>query len=231
MQLRLRATLRLGLAAAVLLVSLTFAPAAAAHAHVHVGDFSLAIGWMNEPTFVGQPNGIEVFVEDHDENPVTDLGDESLSLVVSTDGQDSPTMALTAAFSIEGGFGTPGQYTAPLIPTTPGAYTLHITGTIHDQAVDVSITSGEETFSSVQGSSDIEFPVKVPSLADVATRLDRIDGRIEEIASLQAAVDDARAAADNATRMGLLVGGAALVVAVVALWLALRTARRGTGTA
>ena len=80
MQPRLRATSRLGLAAGVLLASLTFAPAASAHAHIEVGEYHLGLGWMNEPTFVGQTNGIEVSVETHDEEPVTDLTAESLAM-------------------------------------------------------------------------------------------------------------------------------------------------------
>lgn len=219
--------------AALALSSLTFAPSALAHGGVHVGEYEVVVGWLNEPTFVGQPNGIEILVTDHDGKPVVDLAEDDLKVVVSTAGVDSPSMSLAAAFDVEEGFGTPGQYTAELIPTAPGEYTFHFTGSIHDQAVDVSLTSGDETFSEVRTSTDLEFPVKNPTLADVATRLDRIDGRIEElqadalsadqVARLQADVNAARSAADAANRnaqLGFFIGGAGLVVA---LW-----ARRGT---
>ena len=97
-------------------------------------------------------------------------------------------------------FGTPGQYVADLLPTVPGDYTFQFAGSLHGETVDVTVTSGEDTFSPVQSSSDIEFPVKVPTLADVATRLDRIDGRIE---ALQAAVPAAGAIdARTPTRRG-----------------------------
>jgi hypothetical protein len=236
----IRAVTLIALAAAWMVV-----PAGvAAHAHVPAGDFHLVVGWANEPAYVGQPNGIQVLINDHDDQPVTDLAPDALSVVVSTAGQDSPSFTLSPAFDIEEGFGTPGEYGADMIPTVPGEYNFHFTGTIRDQAVDVSITSGEDTFSSVESSSDAEFPVKVPTLADVATRLDRIDGRIEElqaqvpdaqaIANLQTAANDARAAADSAGRtalFGFLVGGAGLVVAVISLWVAMRAGRRGAGTA
>ncbi len=241
---RLRAVSRLGLAAGALLSSLTFAPVVSAHSHITIGDYEVTIGWMNEPTLVGQPNGVEVLVEGPDGNPIVDLGGDALAVVVSTGEQDTPSLPLTPAFSIEGGFGTPGQYTAELIPTLPGEYTFHFTGSIRDEPVDVSITSGEDTFSSVNSTSDLEFPIKVPSLADVATRLDRIDGRIEALVAdnpgteaLEAAqaatvaANNAAAAADRAALLGLLVGGAGVLIGAIALVIAARAGRRGAGTA
>ena len=243
MRLRLRAVLRLGLAAAALASSLAFAPVVSAHSHVAIGDYHLTIGWMNEPTLVGQPNGVEVLVEDDDENPIVDLGGDSLAVIVSTGEQETESLPLTPAFSTEGGFGTPGQYTAELIPTLPGEYTFHFTGSIRDEPVDVSITSGDDTFSPVSSTSELEFPIKVPTLADVAIRLERIDGRMAELAATdpgdalaaaQAATEAARAAtasADRAMLLGLVIGGAGVLIGAIALVLALRAGRRGAGTA
>lgn len=239
---RRSAALRLGPLAAALLSSTVLPPAVAAHGHLEVGEFGISIGWINEPTFVGQPNGIAVFIDRHDtEEPVTDLTARDLSVIVSTAGQDSAALPLEPGFSLEGGFGTPGSYEAELTPTTPGEYTIHIVGTIHGTAVDVSMTSGEDTFSGVRSSREIEFPVQNPTMADVATRLDRLDARIQEIQNdipdaqeitdLRTAATDAKAAADAASRNGLLVGSAGLVVAVVAIAFAMRAGRRGTGTA
>jgi hypothetical protein len=244
MRLRLRAVLRFGLAAGALLSSLTFAPVVSAHSHVTIGDYHITIGWMNEPTLVGQPNGVEVLIEDQDENPVVDLGGDSLAVVISTGEQETPSLPLTPAFSIEGGFGTPGHYTAELIPTLPGDYTFHLTGSIHDEPVDVSITSGDDTFSPVNSTSDLEFPIKVPTLADVSTRLERIDGRIAELAednpgeealvAAAAATETAKAAtasADRAMLLGIVVGGAGVLIGAIALVLAMRAGRRGAGSA
>jgi hypothetical protein len=227
-----------------LFIALALAPGAAAHAHFEAGDYHLEVGWANEPTFVGQSNAIEVFVNDHDDKPVTDLDADALAIVVSASGQDTPSLPLNPAFSVEEGWGTPGRYTASLIPTVPGEYTVHITGTIHGQAVDDSITSGEETFDSPAAAAEIEFPVKNPSLAEVTTRLDRIDGRIQELQSdpaaaqavqqaqtAVAAAQAASASADRAMLIGIVVGGAGVLIAVVALWYAQRVARRGTARA
>lgn len=221
--------------------SLFAAPAAFAHTHLHVGDYELSVGWANEPTFVGAPNGVEITIEDHDGEPVTDLGADDITVVVSTADQETAALPLLPAFDVEEGTGELGRYTAELLPTTPGEYTFHFVGSIHEQDVDVSMTSGDETFSPVQSSSDIEFPVKVPTLADVATRLDRIDGRIEAlqaavpapgaIDALNATAQSALDAANRAATIGVLVGGAGLVLAVVALFLSWRAGRKGAGTA
>ena len=225
---RLTRSLRFAFVGAVAVSSLALAPAALAHEHLHIGEYEAAIGWLNEPTFVGQPNGIEITITDHDGKPVVDLAEGDLKVVVTTAGVDSPQLSLAPAFDIEEGFGTPGQYDVELVPTAPGDYTFHFTGSIHDQAVDVSLTSGDETFSEVRTSTDLEFPVKNPTLADVATRLDRIDGRIEELqsvqqqlANVQAMVGDARSAADSARAMA----GGGIFLGLVGIAFAIRARR------
>jgi hypothetical protein len=212
------------------------APAASAHGHVEVGEYGLTIGWANEPTFVDQPNGVELSIEHHETGePIGDLVAVDLTVVVST--ADLSTQALP----LEPAFGQPGVYVADLLPTSPGDYTFHLVGSIGDQAVDVEMTSGEDTFSPVRASSEVEFPVKVPTLAEVAERLGRIDGRIEALqasaidpqtlANLQTDINTARNAADSAATTGLFVGGAGLVVAVIALFVAWRGGRKGAGPA
>jgi hypothetical protein len=223
------------------LLALLSAPIVAAHTHVDVGEFHLEVGWLNEPALVGQPNAVQLTIANHDESPVTDLGADDLKVVVSTAGQDSDALALTPAFDAEEGEGPLGEYHAALVPTAPGDYSFHFTGSIHGTAVDVTLKSGPETFDSVEGTSDLEFPVKQPTLTEVGTRLDRIDGRIEALrsaapaagalASAQDTATGASAAADRALLIGALLGGAGLVVAVIALALVLRVRRPGAGTA
>jgi hypothetical protein len=222
---------------ALLAGSLVAAPAASAHTHIHVGEYELSIGWANEPTFVGVPNGVEVTILDHEGEPVTDLGAGDITVVVSTADQSTAPLPLEPAFAVDV-FGTPGQYVADLLPTVPGDYTFQFAGSLHDETVDLTFTSGEDTFSPVQSSTDVEFPVKVPTLAEVAKKLDRIDGRIVELQTGAGLADTANAnatsaldAANRAVMVGALVGGAGLVVAVIALFVAWRAGRKGTGLA
>jgi hypothetical protein len=222
---------------ALLAGSLVAAPVASAHTHIHVGDFELSIGWANEPTYVGVPNGVEITVSDHDGQPVTDLGAGDITVIVSTADQSTEALPLEPAFVVDV-FGTPGQYVADLLPTVPGDYTFKFAGSLREETVDVTVTSGEDTFSPVQSSTDVEFPVKVPTLAEVAERLDRDNGRIEALQSDAGQVEIANAnassaldAANKALMVGALVGGAGLVVAVIALFVAWRASSKGAGSA
>ena len=55
-------------------------------------------------------------------------------------------------------FGQDGAYTADLLPTEAGDYTWHIFGDIAGTPVDVSMTSGPDTFSPVEARSALSFP-------------------------------------------------------------------------
>jgi hypothetical protein len=238
---RLRPVLIAGATAVVLLLSLLSAPIVAAHGHTSAAGFNFVIGWSGEPAFVGQPNGVQLFVYDEADKPITDIPADAISVVVSTAGQDSASLNLSPAFDVEEGFGTPGEYSTDIIPTAPGDYTFHFMGTIHGKAIDISMTSSAETFDGVVAPADLEFPVKQPTLTEVGTRLERIDGRLDAlqssapapgaIADAQANAAAASTAADRALLIGSLLGGAALVVGAIALWLALRTRRPGAGSA
>jgi hypothetical protein len=222
---------------ALLAGSLVAVPAASAHTHVQVGGYELSIGWANEPTYVGVPNGVEITVTDPDGQPVTDLGAGDITVIVSTADQATEALPLEPAFVVDA-FGTPGQYVADLLPTVPGDYTFQFAGSLHEETVDVTLTSGEDTFSPVQSSTEVEFPVKVPTLAEVAERLDRDNGRIEDLQSGAGLAETANAnatsaldAANRAVMVGALVGGAGLVVAMIALFMAWRASRKGAGSA
>lgn len=241
---RIRRISLAGLAAALPLISLALAPAAAAHTPQAAGEYQLEIGWLHEPALVGQPNGVQVTVTDHHGAPVTDLVPGALAVMVSTAGQDSAHFDLLPVFDAEEGTGPLGEYDAALVPTAPGEYSFHIEGVIHGTTVDLTLSSQDGNFDTVVGSSEFEFPAKLPNLTEIATRLDRIDSRIEALrstdpgtgalAAAQSAADAARiasASADRALLFGAIVGGAGILLAVVALAIAMRAGRRGPGTA
>jgi hypothetical protein len=234
-----------GLTAAALAASLALAPLVAAHSAIEVGNYLVEVGWRTEPAYVGQPNAVQVTVKNHaDESPVLDLGANDIAVVVSTGGTDSASLTFTPAFDAVEKTGSLGEYDAALVPTAPGDYTFHVTGSIHGVAVDIKLTSGDETFDPVVTSTDLEFPAKQPSLVEVATHLDRIDARVAALQSAEpgtaaltaakAAADTAKSAADSAS-LALLVaailGGGGLIVGLVAVALAMRAGRSGAGTA
>ena len=143
-----------------------------------VADYSVALGWAIEPAYVGAVNAVQVVVKDKAGVPVTDLVDGDLSVVVSFEGVTSDPFPLLNRFDADTGLGVAGDYEAPLMPTVPGDYTFHLTGSIHGQAVDETATSSESTFDSAVEPTAIQFPIALPALSQILTRLDRIEARL-----------------------------------------------------
>jgi len=121
-----------------------------AHEHRTVAtDYEFVVGFINEPAVQGELNGVSLAVTKGDE-PVTGL-DETLKVEVIF-GDQSKTFDLNAVW------GEDGSYEAPFIPTQPGDYTFHFTGTIDGTEVDETFTSSPDGFDSVAPRSDYEFP-------------------------------------------------------------------------
>ena len=194
----------------------------AAHIVKQVGPYTVALGWVREPTYVGQLNAVQVVIKDAKGNPVSDLGADDLKVVVSTAGQQSDPMSLAPTFDEDTGLGIPGDYEAPLIPTAPGDYTFHVTGTIHSTKIDETATSSDTTFDSVVDPSAVQFPNKLPAVGDLATRIERVDARVQSQIS---AANDAKSSAQGALVVGIAVGGAGVLIGLVGLALAIMARR------
>lgn len=172
-----------------------------AHGHTHVGDYELVIGFTGEPAYAGEPNGLDLRVTNTtNDEPVTGL-EETLQAEIIY-GASKREVPLRAAFGEE------GSYTANILPTVAGDYTWRIWGEIEGTPVDVSMTSGPDSFSSIASKEEVSFPAAEPLAADVMTT--------------------AMGAAQNA-QLALLVGGLGLIVGAIGLvvgLLGMRAARR-----
>ena len=162
-------------AALALTLMLLGAAPALAHEGRKLGDLEMEVGWGTEPAYSGEVNSVQILLV-HDGKPVVDLGD-TLDVEV-TFGDQTQTFSLEPFFE-EGEFGTPGDYRAWLIPTTPGQYSFHFTGTIDGEDVDETFTSGPKTFDDVQNPQSVEFPVQQPSTGELAERIDRVETHLE----------------------------------------------------
>ena len=182
-------------------ILLTSADIVAAHEHRTVGHYDMTVGWVDEPTYIGSKNAVQLFLHDGSGKPVNDLGDTLKVEVIFGDQKTSP-LGLDPAFDLEEHFGTPGEYRAAVIPTRPGNYTFHFVGSIKGQKVDQSFTTSEKTFDPVKDAAEIEFPAKDPSAADLATRVDRLNPRID---AAQQSVGQARTLAISVIVLGALV--------------------------
>ncbi len=145
MKRRLFATLALTLCLALL----ASAPASA-HGKTQVGDYELEIGFHNEPAYLNQPNGLDLFVTNSKtDEMVTGLEDSLQAEIIF----GSSKKAIQIEPQEED-----GAYIAYMVPTEVGDYTWHIFGTIENTPVDVSMTSSPDTFGSVEPLSDYTFP-------------------------------------------------------------------------
>ena len=197
-------TLRSMLVAALagLALPIVIAAPAAAHETREVGGLTMVVGFGTEPAFENEPNAASLSLS-RGEDPVVEGVELDVEVVF---GDQSTTMELEPGFVV-GAFGEPGSYEADFIPTRPGTYTFHITGTVGDQEIDEELTSGPDTFSDVNARAEASFPAADPSNAELAERLEQESARVQEQAA--AASDDA-SAANTLALIALIVGGVAL---------------------
>ena len=172
--------------------------AASAHEQRDVGDYTFTVGFLEEPVFTGQKSGLDLRVARGDQ-PVEGL-ETTLQAEVTFNGQSRD-------LEISPVFGQPGAYRSVFFPTAAGPYSFHITGDVGGTPVDETFTSGPDTFSEVQDVAGGQFPIQYPATGDIAR--------------------DAEAGADAATTatIGVVLGGAGLLVGLVALGLTIARRR------
>ena len=205
---------------AVLVPTLKASPALA-HESREVGPFTMTVGFGIEPAYAGIPNSAQLSLSRGDE-PVVELGGE-LQVEIAF-GEETLALDMSPSF-VPGVFGEPGTYEADFVPTRPGEYVFHFTGTIQGEDIDEVFTSGEDTFGPMEDPGELAFPVRDPSLGELAERIDReiprIAGAVEDrAAALEAENEELRDDAASARTLalaGLFVGAVGLLLAIVAL--------------
>ena len=200
---------------AALLVPLVAGPAAA-HEEKTVGKYHFVVGFGDEPAYAGEKNSVQLLLADAKDKAVTDLTN-TLKVEVTTGDAQPLALAMEPNFEV-GEWGTPGDYRAFFIPTAPGSYRFHFTGSIKGQKIDQTFTSGPQSFSDIEDPAQVQYPVKQPTGAQLATRADRDTARINQAltAERDQANDDA-ASARTLAIIGLIVGVLSLVAGGTAL--------------
>jgi len=176
-------------AALIFLAASTLIPVLA-HEDRPVGPYNFHVGWHVEPALVDQLNAVELTVAQN-KKPVMDV-DKTLKVTVSTGSKTSDELQLTASDE------TPGLYTAALIPTVTGDYKFHFVGTIGKTKVDETFNSADGKFDSVDPVTDLEFPEKEPSNADLQKEIDDLKAQLAALKGGSSASMAATAAATAA---------------------------------
>jgi hypothetical protein len=164
-------------AMAVVVASLLiFSGHAYAHERRTVGPYQFVVGWLNEPAYVGQLNGLDLRITDTRQNPaaaVTGL-EKTLTADVAAGGLAPYKLDVTARF------GTAGAYNGVVMPTVTGTYTFHITGKIDTTTIDEKFTSGPNTFGDIEDTAAVQYPAKVPVANDLSKKLDAIQSAVDQ---------------------------------------------------
>ena len=178
-----------------------------AHEVREVGDLTFVVGWSGEPAFAGFGNEVQVIVtETQGERPVED-GELEAEVVFGDPESDTRTMV-----TLDPAFDTPNEYLGYIIPTRPGTYSFHVTGTVGGQDIDEVFTSGPDTFNDVQNPADAEFPAQDPSRGELGEAVERLTDRVENQGSEEESGDP----------VALWISIGAAVLALIAIVLAAR---------
>ena len=205
-----------GLAALVLAGALLpmMSGTAFAHAERSAGPFDYEIGFGTEPAYVGQPNSVQLILNKNGKS-VTDMTDQ-LKVTVSF-GSDSTDLTFEPNFEV-GGDGEPGDYRAWFVPSQPGKYTFHLTGTLDGTKFDETVTSGPDTFDAVQDLASASFPqVNAPTSEELASRIDQESQRAADTATATANAESTAKTAKNIALVGVVLGALGLIVGIGAL--------------
>ena len=144
-----------------------------------VGPYHLLIGFGNEPTYAGAQNSVFLLLTDAKTGaPIVDEGlGDTLKVEVGF-GTQTKQLPLVSSFDPDSGQGTKGVYNAYFVPTVPGDYTFHFSGSIHTTKVNITVKSSPTTFDSAHDPAAIEFPQQAPSNLQLAQRLNAESARL-----------------------------------------------------
>ncbi|MGH2783817.1 MAG: hypothetical protein ACRDJ1_00985 [Actinomycetota bacterium] len=175
---------------------------AAAHLTDRAGTVEIEVGWASEPTFTGQPNAVVVILNEIRPRSNTEVplepGEATLSVeVIFGDKDGTQKMGAMPLASYQ--FGEEGELRSDsFIPSRPGAFTFHVTGTLRGRPFDRFYTSGERgaiegtKFDDVRDVAAVSFPEKDPSNGQLELAIDT--ARKAAAASAKKASDDAATA-------------------------------------
>lgn len=135
---------------ALVLIALVFVAARAeAHEKRSAGGYDYVVGFVNEPAFSGQMNGVDLRVSKGGE-PVEGL-EKTLLAIVSKDGKERQ-------FDFRKKYKEPGRYAAYFLPSAAGDYAFRIQGKIGELDVDETFKSADGKFGGVTDSTEVSFP-------------------------------------------------------------------------
>ena len=121
-----------------------------AHTLKTFNNISVKIGWLNEPSFVGDLNEVDVYVYNGTSDsapPVTNTAMNNMTVTAQYGGQ-------TKKLDFEASDDTPGLYISALTPSQVGTYSVTIQGSING----VTVKSTTYALQDVEAKDSYYFP-------------------------------------------------------------------------
>lgn len=126
---------------------------ALAHQSIEVGDgaYRVIVGYLVNPAYTGQMNGIDLAIRDADNEPQMGLERSILAWVIAPDGTEVQ-LTLRANAAKE------GWYTGNFIPTVAGNYTFRVSGFIGDIEFEEHFDEPAHSDPAVMDAATISLP-------------------------------------------------------------------------
>ncbi|MBI3639103.1 MAG: hypothetical protein HY223_02200 [Thaumarchaeota archaeon] len=175
----------------LLVISLSpFTPkSVSAHISKVFGNYTVEVGWANEPAFTGQMNSIQVTVKKDNVDNGTAIVDALTNMQISVKyGTVSKQLDFVPSDEVL------GLYSSPLIPTRVGSYNVVMKGTVEGQNIDT-----EYALDDVGSSDTINFP----QTSDTSSNMGQIGTIINQLTS---DIEDAKSSANSAAQSVANVG-------------------------
>lgn len=173
------------LAVTLLLSFLAFNPGPVlAHEEVSFGDINVVAGWVDEPPLVNQLNGVLLIITQVSNGQPVNNALAQLDITLQKGAETRPLEFQPTEEA--------GTYTATILPTQTGQYTVVMRGTITGQAID-----GQVEIEDVEDTARFTFP---PTGAATTTTGSGNNSQIPQglIAQLQTVITDLTAQVEQA---------------------------------
>jgi hypothetical protein len=164
------------------------------------GKYQFVVGFLVEPAYEGQKNGLDLRVRVPGTTPTPVTGLEKtlqveITYVSTNQSVTKPIRAISASSD-------PGHYTTDLLPTQPGQYRFRIFGTVENSQVNEAFTSGDK-FNNVDKAESLTFPDALPAVRS-------IQGAATDAQNTAVSADSKASSARSLAVVGIALGAAAL---------------------
>ena len=202
---------------------------ALAHEGREVGEYRFVVGWLDEPTYEGMKNGVELSVTRIGQTAQTGHGHDSKdsvqSMSMEMDGhrEEVPVEGLEETLQVEvthvpseasrvvnlrAVLNEPGSYAADLIPTAPGVYEFRVFGAAEGATIDETFVSrgGGGGFDDVHSTADLQFPERLPEVREIESAVRGALSMSQQAQDSALQADDDASAANTLAISAIVLG-------------------------